>query len=114
MSLSPPTEKVSKIITAKTQGSNTVSSSACIYGLVQVREEAAATTLEEGLGKHKPGRLPDPDEERTQETLIAARQALWQQNFMRIQRWLQSESITMEGETNRAYARAAGDLEDGQ
>jgi len=79
-----------------------------------VREEAAATTLEEGLGKHKPGRLPDPDEERTQETLIAARQALWQQNFMRIQRWLQSESITMEGETNRAYARAAGDLEDGQ
>lgn len=37
--------------------------------------------------------LPDPEEERTQETLIAARHALWQHSFHRIKRWLLSSEV---------------------
>ena len=55
--------------------------------------------------------LPDPDEERSHETLIAARHALWQQSYLRIQSWLRaSEAITMDAEHNRAIHRELGDL----
>eukprot|EP00959_Pyramimonas_sp_CCMP1952_P470676 9497091-Pyramimonas_sp.AAC.2 len=55
--------------------------------------------------------LPDPDEERSHETLIAARHALWQQSYLRIQSWLRaSEAITMDSEHNRAIHRELGDL----
>lgn len=37
--------------------------------------------------------LPDPEEERTQETLVAARHALWQHSFHRIQHWLLSSEV---------------------
>mmetsp|Transcript_22867 Transcript_22867/g.50158 ORF Transcript_22867/g.50158 Transcript_22867/m.50158 type:complete len:208 (+) Transcript_22867:461-1084(+) len=55
--------------------------------------------------------LPDPDKERSHETLIAARHALWQQSYLRIQSWLRaSEAITMDAEHNRAIHRELGDL----
>jgi hypothetical protein len=58
--------------------------------------------------------LPDPEEERTHETLIAARHALWQQSYMRIQSWLRSsEAITLDAEHNRSIHRELGDLSGG-